>query len=95
MGALVKLPTAATPADRILARFNRDQLAGFIEVAISLLDAADPDPDAEDSGDERDGINSEDDFWPHLDNGHRGPGCAISDPDLAVDDQACDEGPML
>lgn len=32
---------------RILARFERDQLAGFIAVAIDLLDTFDGDPDAE------------------------------------------------
>lgn len=72
MGALIKIPSAGTPADRILARFNRDQLAGFIEMAISLLDATDGDPDVEANGDEMDGINSLDDLWPHS-NGNRTP----------------------
>jgi hypothetical protein len=34
---------------RILARFDRERLAGFIEVAIGLLDVMEPDPDSEDS----------------------------------------------
>ena len=37
---------------RVLAGFQREQLASFIEVAISLLDIADPDPDLEDNGDD-------------------------------------------
>lgn len=41
------LPTAATPVQRVLQTFNRAQLAGFIEVAIGLLDLADGDPEAE------------------------------------------------
>ena len=90
MGALIKILSAGTPADRVLARFNRDQLAGFIEVAISLLDATDGDLDVEANGDEMDGINSEDDFWPHS-NGNRSPGCPLASPDLAADGLPCDE----
>jgi len=52
MGMLTTIPGSASPAERILARFNRSQLAGFIEVAISLLDATDEDPDVEPNGDE-------------------------------------------
>lgn len=43
----IPLPTAATPIERILSRFDRQQVADFIEVAISLLDVAN-DPDLED-----------------------------------------------
>lgn len=41
---------AAPPAAiaRVLARFDRTEIAGFIEVAIGLLDVADGDPDLED-----------------------------------------------
>jgi hypothetical protein len=88
MGALINIPTAATPADRILSRFNRDQLAGFIEVAISLLDAADGDPYVEANSDEQDGINSQDDVRPHS---SCSPGCPFADPDQAADDLPCDE----
>lgn len=43
-------PTPPMPAvARILARFNRESLSGFIEVAIGLLDVMEPDPDLEDS----------------------------------------------
>lgn len=43
--------------------------------------------DAELGGDETDGNCSEDDFMHHY---GTGPGCPISDPDAAVDDQPCD-----
>lgn len=49
MATAHRLPTAATPVERILSRFDRQQLADFIEVAISLLDVANDDPDLEDS----------------------------------------------
>ena len=40
--------TAPMPAvARILARFERDQLAGFIAVALDILDTLDGDTDAE------------------------------------------------
>ena len=48
MATAFQLPTAATPIERILSRFDRQQIADFIEVAISLLDVAN-DPDAEDA----------------------------------------------
>lgn len=49
MGALQTIPTAATPIERILSRFNREQVEAFIEIAIRLVDAIDGDPDMEDS----------------------------------------------
>lgn len=86
------LPTAATPVHRVLSRFDRQQLAGFIDVALDLLDLldlADGDPDVEPNGDELDGQPAEDEF---MDHGHGdGPGCSVADPDLAVDDGPCDE----
>ncbi len=85
--ALPPMPAVA----RILSQFDRPQLAGFIEVAIGLLDGADGDPDVELNGDETDGNASEDDFMYH---GGSGPGCLIADPDAAVDDSACDEPTM-
>ncbi|WP_188446140.1 hypothetical protein [Sphingomonas psychrolutea] len=60
-----------------MSRFDRDQLAGFITVAIDLLDLAESNSDLEPDGDELDGNNSEDDFMHH---GHWGPGCPIADP---------------
>ena len=47
-------PPPPAAVSRILRRFDRDQLAGFIAVAIDLLDVADGDPDDED--DERAGV---------------------------------------
>lgn len=86
------LPFPATPrmpaVARILARYDREKLEAFISVAIDLLDALDPNPDVELNGDELDGSMGEDDF-----NKQRasGPGCPLADPDMSVDDQACDE----
>ena len=75
---------------RILARFERDQLAGFIAVALDLLDTLDGPEDAEDDDPcgqcDEDGINTD------LERvGSGSPGCEISDPDYAVDDKPCDE----
>ncbi|QUT05187.1 hypothetical protein KFK14_19650 [Sphingobium phenoxybenzoativorans] len=71
--ALQAPPAAVT---RILSRFDRDQLAAFISVAIDLLDIADGDPDLENA------TNLEDDFiltkQAKFDAGP-GPGCRISD----------------
>jgi len=63
MATAYPLPTAATPIERILSRFDQRQLADFIEVAISLLDVAN-DPELEDddplecNGDEQDATGS-------------------------------------
>ena len=78
----------------ILSRFDRDQLHGFIAVAIELADTLDGDPDLED-GDE-DGQCTEDEIstldmvrcFPG------GPGCEISDPDAAADDIGCDDNEL-
>ena len=48
---------------RVLAGFQRDQLASFVEVAISLLDIADPDPDLEENGDDELVGDEEDAAW--------------------------------
>ena len=45
---------------RDLARYSGDQLAGFIGVAIGLLDLAEPDPDLEDN-DDRDASDGDSD----------------------------------
>ena len=75
---------------RILARFERDQLAGFIAVALDLLDTLDGPEDAEDDDPcgqcDEDGINTD---FERVGSGS--PGCNISDPDYAVDDKPCDE----
>jgi hypothetical protein len=70
-------PVPPAAISRVLARLDREQLAGFIEVAIELLDVAAGDPDLELNGDEEDGTRAEDDFGCPSANG---PGCPISDP---------------
>ena len=54
-GTLPPMPAVA----RILSRFDRAQLVGFIAVAIDLADAMDPDPDLEHDGDELDSDGDE------------------------------------
>jgi len=84
------VPPAAV--SRLLARYSRDELAGFVAVAIDLLDAADGDPDLELNGDELDGMGAEDDFGVQRAPLHlEGPGCPLADPDMAADDQGCDD----
>jgi hypothetical protein len=82
MGALIPIPGAATPVERILSRFDRAQLEGFIAVAIDLLDIADGDTDVELNGDEADGTGGEDDFIDHhtLVGDWGNAGCPVSDP---------------
>ena len=46
---------------RILARFQRDQLAGFIAVALDLIDTLDGDADLEEDGEAEPDDESEDD----------------------------------
>jgi hypothetical protein len=76
MGATFTPPPPAA-VTRVLATFDRNQLEGFIAVAIDLLDLADGDPDLEPNGDELDGSLGEDDF--HAQFGF-GPGCPVADP---------------
>jgi len=63
-------------------------LAEVTEQLVATLDTAAGDDDLEPSGDEEDGNRTEDDFMYH---GGNGPGCPVSDPDKAIDDDACDE----
>jgi hypothetical protein len=89
MGAQFILPPPSA-ITRLLSRFDRDQLAGFISVAIDLLDFTDGDADTEDadpaeeddpSGQcDEDGINTARHLIQHT-YGANGPGCPISDPD--------------
>lgn len=53
MGAHFAPPPPAA-VTRVLSRFDRAQLAGFIAIAIDLLDVADGDADLEANGDEMD-----------------------------------------
>ncbi|WP_150291666.1 hypothetical protein [Sphingobium estronivorans] len=73
-------PAPPAAISRILSRYSRDELSGFIEIAIGLLDLADGDPDLEPDGDERDGSGGEDDFCHQRAGPTPGPGCAASDP---------------
>ncbi|AGH49583.1 hypothetical protein G432_09290 [Sphingomonas sp. MM-1] len=84
------------PADfwRTLVNLDRLRLEGVIEMAISLLDADDGDPDLEPNGDELDGTGGEDDFCNHSAY-MSGPGCPIADPDVGIDDVPRDrEAPL-
>jgi len=90
MGRMDTFPPAPPAAvSRVLAAFDRDQLAGFIEVAIGLLDVANGDPDLEEDDDP--GQSTEDEVSYGVQGfGARGPGCPISDPDRGADDQGGD-----
>ncbi|MBU1607187.1 MAG: hypothetical protein KKD08_10330 [Alphaproteobacteria bacterium] len=81
MGIQQQIGTVSMPAvAAILSRFNRDQLHGFIAVAIDLADALDGDPDIEPDGDETDGSMGEDDFVGHnVPLSLQGPGCPSAD----------------
>lgn len=85
MVGLTPMPAVA----RILSRFDRQHLESFMEVAVSLLDALDPDPDLELNGDELDGNRAEDEAGHYF--GGEGPGCPLCDDDTAVDDNGCDD----
>jgi len=61
MASLHTIPTAASPVERILSRFDRQQVEAFIEIAIGLLDVAN-DPDVEPNGDELDYDGDESDW---------------------------------
>ena len=86
MGNLASIPThpPAPAVMAILSRFDREQLAGFIEIAIELADPLDGDPDLEGSCDE-DEISRCTDFGRPASSD--GPGCIIADPDEGVDDK--------
>lgn len=61
-----------------MLRFDRNTLAGFVEVAVAILDCADGDPDVEANGDEQDHNFTEECFVHHRLN--VSPGCPVSDP---------------
>lgn len=89
MGAInhpARQPVPPAAVSRVLASFTRAELEGFVEVAIGLMDLADGNPDLEPNDDELDGSMGEDDFCDH-NLVFAGPGCPISDPDTAVDDE--------
>lgn len=74
-----------------LPKLTRHELEAVTERLIEYLDTLDPDPDDEPNGDELDGTAGEDDFYPHCYQWKAEPGCPISDPDCAIDDQPCDD----
>lgn len=67
------VPPAAI--SRVLASFSRNELAGFVSVAIDLMDLVDGDSDLEEVG-------AEDSFQSH---DCDGPGCPLGDPDSCED----------
>ncbi len=88
MGALERVPAPSVPPaaiSRVLSRFGRAELEGFISVAIDLLDLADGDPDGEDNGDEADGTLAEDEDCAAFAVMGDGPGCIASDNDTEHD----------
>lgn len=101
--SVATLPGQYPPAPavmRILSRFDRSQLHGFIAVAIELADAMDGDPDVEDDdpneavGDEQDASTRE---WHAIHPAHRRRAFPVGneddeddDQDSAVDDRGCD-----
>jgi hypothetical protein len=94
MATLLELPGAIPPIPamaRILARFDRDSLSGFIEVAIGLIGTLESDADVEGNGDEGDCDRSEDDALDYSVYGN-GPGCTVSDPDAEHDGKETDNG---
>ncbi len=87
-GTMPPMPAVA----RILSRYDRPKVEAFIAVALDLLDLLDGDDDVELNGDEADRSGAEDDFCEHATPLHlTGPGCPLSDPDMAVDDKGCDD----
>ncbi|SOB88291.1 hypothetical protein SAMN06297144_3442 [Sphingomonas guangdongensis] len=61
---------------RIVAALDRQTAEGAVELLIARLDAEDGDTDLEETG-------AEDSFVEHL---ASGPGCPVSDPDCAIED---------
>lgn len=83
-----RIPPA--PILAVLSRYRREEIEGFIEIAIGLLDMTDGDADLEPNGD-LEGECSEEGVTTSLALAHHsGPGCPISDCDTAVDDEPCD-----
>lgn len=63
-------PVPPAAISRVLSRFDRDQLAGFIAVAIDLLDLADGDPDLELVDEREPDGDGADVGWPEWDQRH-------------------------
>ena len=90
MNMMVSLEPAI-PCGFYPSQFNfRMQIEALVECLIDVLDAIDVLDGFEMDGDEFDGSLSEDDF--HVaNNPSGGPGCPLADPDVAVDDEPCDD----
>ena len=69
--------------------FRRADIEAQIETLIDILDEIDGDPDLEDATDLEDDFA----FSRRAQQVHRtlGPGCPLSDPDKAIDDDGCDD----
>lgn len=87
--ALRNFPSQTTPPPavvRVLSRFDRSQIEGFVEVSIALMDFADGDPDIEPNGDEAEPCGDEQDGQPQAEDEFvqlgfdGGAGCPVSDP---------------
>jgi hypothetical protein len=95
MGALERIPGQPVPPaaiSRVLARFDRPALEGFIAVALDLLDFADGDADEEEVGDETDGKFAEDEPAAHFATMSNGPGDLYADDDSEHDGRENDDG---
>ena len=92
MGALDRIPVPPAAVSRVLARFDRPALEGFIAVALDLLDLADGDADLEETGDEQDGDFSEDDPAPRFAEISNGPGDLYADDDSEHDGCEIEDG---
>lgn len=69
------MPVPPAAISRVLSRFDREQLAGFVAVAIDLLDLGDGDPDYEDATDVEDDHALSSQAIGYA----TGPGCEIGD----------------
>ena len=70
---------------------SRNDLEVLTERLIEVLDDMDGDTDIGPDGDELDGTAGEDDFFPHSHRWLEHAGCPVADPDMAVDDECCDD----
>lgn len=88
-GGATALPLALLA--QAIPMLSRNDLEALTERLIDYLDDMDGDTDLSPNGDELDGSLGEDDFCGHNGNVLAFPGCPLSDPDMAVDDEDCDD----
>lgn len=84
MGAIdhpTSQPVPPAAVSRILSRFSREELEGFVAVAIDLMDVADGDPDRENATDLEDDFTLSPVAVAYTDHG---PGCSVSDQDAGA-----------